>query len=200
MSSLSSVLSLVGASLPILFLAGLLWVIATTLDTDSSHSPRKRTVPGSWDSFDDEHLLFTSSPRPRHTPSVIRTVSSAFSALVPFSQPRSISSTSLIVSCPSPRPIPPPHKKRPSARASSTGVSQTSTIPKTNSHLTSSQYRSTSLGDEAVRKALRQGQLTYEAVDNVLFGKWSLSHAIAQSAKALATGRKNLPTETKGAG
>ncbi|KAG6358956.1 hypothetical protein INS49_012476 [Diaporthe citri] len=47
MSSLfSSILSYAGASLPVVFLAGLLWVTATVLDSDSSHSTRKRRVPG----------------------------------------------------------------------------------------------------------------------------------------------------------
>lgn len=203
MSSLfSSILSFAGASLPVVFLAGLLWLTATVLDSDASRSTRKRRVPGAWDSHEDEHLLFLSPPSSRPRPSsVVRTVSSAFSSLVPFSQPRSISSTSLVISCPSPlsssrtsplsssRPL----KKRPSARASSTGVSQTSTPPKTYSHLSSSQYRS-SLGDEAVSRAMSRGLLTYEAVYNVLYGKWSLSHAIDQSAKALAApGRKNSP-------
>ena len=204
MSSLSSLVSYVGASLPVVLLAGLLWVTATVLDSDASHSPRKRRVPGAWDSHDDEHLLFSSpspSPPPR-PPSVIRTVSSAISPLPPFSEPRSISSTSLVISCPSPLPSSSPtSKKRPSARASSTGVSQTSTLPKTYSHLTSSQYRSSFTGDGAVSKALRQGLLTYEAVDNVLYGRWSLSHALEQSAKALASpGRKNFPPVARSAG
>ena len=192
----SSVLSYVGASLPVVLIGGLLWVTAYALDLDSS---RYAMAPG-WDSRDDEYLLLPPSPSPRR-PSVLRTVSSAFSSLAPFSQPRSISSTSLIISSPSPSPLPTPHKKRPSARDSSTGVSQTITSPKTYSHLTSSQYRSTSLDDEAVSKAWKQGLLTFEAVHNVLYGKWSLSHAIKKSAKALAApGRKNLQPVAERAG
>lgn len=205
-----SALAYVGASLPVVFLAGLLWVTATLLDSDASRSTRKWRAPGGWDSHDDEHLIFLRPSRPR--PSVLRTLSSAFSSLVPFSQPRSISSTSLVISCPSPlsssrptrtsssRSSSRPLKKRPSARASSTGVFPTSTSPKTYSRLTTSQYRS-SLGDEAVSKAAGQGLLTFEGAYNVLYGRWSLSHAIDQSAKALATpGRKNSPPAAVSAG
>ncbi|KAJ0119049.1 hypothetical protein J7T55_013284 [Diaporthe amygdali] len=201
-SSLSSLLPLAGALMPVALLAGLLWVTATKLDAGASHSKRKQTVPGAWDSDDDEHLLF-SSPPPSRSPSVSRTLSSSFSSLFPFSKPRSISSTSLVVSCSAPHPpslfpasLPP--QKRPSARASSTGVSQTSTFSKADSHLTISQSRSSLLRDEAVSKASRRGLSTFKAVDNVLYGRWPLSHAIDQSAKALAApGRKNFPTSTR---
>lgn len=206
MSSLiSSVLSYAGALLPVVLLAGLLWATATALDSDASHPKHKQRVPGSWDSVEDEHLLFfsPSSPRPRPS-SVTRTLSSALSSLFPFFQPRSISSNSLITSCPSALSSPHlshlshlhsrtckkssrTHKKRPSARASSTGVFSTSTLPKTYSHLTNSQYRPF-LSDDPVSKAWRQGLLTYEAVDNVLYGKWSLPYAIGHSAEA----RKNF--------
>lgn len=216
MSSLiSSVLSYAGALLPVVLLAGLLWATATALDSDASHPKHKQRVPGSWDSVEDEHLLFfspspsrsRSSPRPS---SVTRTLSSALYSLFPFFQPRSISSNSLITSCPSALSSPHlshlshlhsrtckkssrTHKKRPSARASSTGVFPTSTLPKTYSHLTNSQYRPF-LSDDPVSKAWRQGLLTYEAVDNVLYGKWSLPYAIGHSAEALAaSGRKNSP-------
>lgn len=225
MSSLfSSVLSYAGALLPVVLLVGLLWVTATAPDSEASHPTRKQRVPGGWDSHDDEHLLFPSPspsrppprlvslppfrPRPRshsrshsrsRRSSVVRTVSSAFTSLVSFAQPRSIPSTSQFITCPSPLLSPHlshlssshPRKKRPSARASSTGVSRTSTLSQTYSHLTSLQYRS-SLSDEAVSKTSRKGLLTIEPVDNGLYGKWPLSHAIDQSAKALAApGRKN---------
>lgn len=211
MSSIfSSALTYVGTSLPVVFLAGLLWVTATLLDSDASRSTRKWRVPGGWDSHDDEHLIFLRPSSSSSRPSVLRTLSSTFSSLVPFSQPRSISSTSLVISCPSPlsssrlsrpsRPSSRPLKKRPSARASSPGVFPTNTSPKTYSRLTTSQYRS-SLGDEAVSKAAGQGLLTFEGAYNALYGKWSLSQAIDQSAKALATpGRKTSPPVAESAG
>lgn len=215
-SLLSSVLSYAGASLPVVFLAGLLWVTATALDSEASHPTRKLKVPGGWDShYDEHHLFFSRSPSRLRPSSVVETFSSTFMTFIPRYQPRPIFSSDPVISRPSrrssPRPYRPsplssrpyspsplsssrPLKKRPSARASSPGVSQTSTLPKTYSHLTSSQYRSL-VGDEAVSKACRKGPLTFEAVDNVFFGKWSLSRAIDQSAKALATpGRKNCPT------
>lgn len=194
-SLLSSVISCVGASVPVLLLAGLLWATATVLDTDSSYSPRKRTVPGGWDSHDDEHLLFVSPPRHRHSPSVTGTVSSALTALIPLAQRRSFSSTSSIVSCSSPCPVAPPNKERPSARASSTGVSQTSTPPQIYSHLTSSQNRSTSSSDEAeaVRKALRKG--------SSVSGRWSRPRAIDRLAGALVSpGHKIRPTVIRSGG
>lgn len=223
MSSLfSSVLSYAGASLPVVFLAGLLWVTATALDSEASHPTRKPKVPGGWDShYDEHHLFFSPSPSHLRPSSVVQTFFATFRTFVPLYQPRPIFFSDPVISRPSrrssPRPYRPsplsarpyspsplssslPLKKRPSARASSPGVSQTSTLPKTYSHLTSSQYRS-SLGDEAVSKALGKGLLSYEAVDNVLYGRWSLSHAIDQSAKALAApGRKNCPTAAASSG
>jgi hypothetical protein len=152
-SLLSTVFTCVGASLPVVFLAGLLWVTTHMLDNNSSCSPRKRRMPGSWDSNDDEHIFVSPRP-PRHSPSVMNTVSSAFTSLTPLAhQPRPIASTSLFVSAPSHCPntyI----QKRPSARASSPGVSQTSTSP-LYSYIRSFRYRSTSPMDEACRKTLR---------------------------------------------
>lgn len=190
MSSFSSILSFVGASLPLLLIGGLVWATSTVLDVDASYMPRRRTVPGSWDSTDDEHPIFLTPPQPRHSPSAVsRTASSVFSALFPFSQPRSIASTSLVVSSPSACPLPPHNMKRPSARASSTGVFPTSTAPQTYSHLTSSQYRSTSPRDEAMRKALRR-------VSSVS-GRSSRHRAIDRSRQApTSSGHKNSPKWT----
>ncbi|KAG8168711.1 hypothetical protein KVR01_001460 [Diaporthe batatas] len=189
MSSFSSFASVVGASLPFLFLGGLVWATSTLLDVDATYMPRQRTMPGSWDSTDDEHPIFLTPPQPRHSPSAIsRTASSVFSALFPFSQPRSIASTSLVVSSPSACPVPSHNMKRPSARASSTGVFPTSTSPQTYSHLTSSQYRSTS-SDKAIRKALRKGS-------SVTAGR-SRCRAIDRSTKApTLSGHKNSPKWT----